>query len=148
MAHSAVLRTVAVASAVVLALLLAALTGPSVSGAAARTTCTSVSGRVTGSDHLKGCTLATTGGSGRLSSIGSDVDLVRWRNHGTTTFQITGASKPKGTCPPGEEQVTIRGKVTESTGAASGIHGRVEATVCFPPSGKPVTLAAGTTFDF
>jgi hypothetical protein len=140
----------AVCGALLLALFLAALAAPSsVSGAAVPTMCAGVSGGLTGHpDHLRGCTLATTGGSGELSSIGSDLDLVTGRNGGTTTYKITGAGTPEGTCRAGEEQVSNVGKVTHSTGAASGIRGQVSVTVCFPPSGRPVHLAQGATFDF
>ena len=83
-----------------------------------------------------------------LSAIGSDVDLVKWRNGGTTTYAITGGGTPEGTCRAGQEEVSNIGKVKHSTGAASRIRGQVSVTVCFPPSGRPVHLAKGTTFDF
>jgi hypothetical protein len=130
---------------------LATLPLASSAGAAFETTCSAISGTITGRpDHLTGCTESTTGGSGRFKSTGNLVDTVRWKNGGKTVFQFTNGPAPKrNSCPPGTFVVTLRGRVTRSIGEdAMGIRGRVSATVCLASNGSSVSLAPGTVWRF
>jgi hypothetical protein len=118
-------------------------------GDASRATCSAVSGMITGTDQLTGCTENTTGGSGRIKSTGNLIDTVRWENGGKTIFKITGGPTTKrNPCPPGTFVVKLRGEVTRSTGEANDISGRVSATACLAMNGSSVSLAPGTVWRF
>jgi hypothetical protein len=119
-------------------------------GAATGTTCGAVSGNVANpTNHLAGCTKSTTGGSGTLSFAQhghKTVDTVTWKNDGTTTFVVKTRSGPN-LCPAGSFEVRIRSTVTQSTGAAASIQGKVSADACITGSGN-VSLLTGTAWRF
>lgn len=113
------------------------------------TTCDALSGKaVSTSGSLTGCTASTTGGAGRLTGSGV-VDTVNWANGGTTTFRLESHIVNKSACASGGMEITLKGNVTKSTGAAAGIKGRVSARLCFTGT-KPekVSLLTGTVFKF
>jgi hypothetical protein len=121
-------------------------------GAATPTTCTTLVAKVSSERAtLKGCTASTTGGSGVLSKDKGvkKTDLVTWANGGTTTFKVSTSEPPTDKCPSGKLEDQLNSKVLASTGAASGVTGKVSVSFCFPKSAKgKVTLLPGTVWKF
>lgn len=117
--------------------------------ASSKTTCSSLSGTVTGGSFTYGgCTSATTGGGG-TSTGETSPSTINWSNGGTTTYKFTEkAVKGAPACAAGDSQFAVKGKVTKSTGAASKIKGAVKGTICYDPTTDSVSLPAGSLFTF
>jgi hypothetical protein len=103
------------------------------------------------SGRLRGCTVATTGGTGVITVDAKKTgDIVTWANGGTTTFKF-GKSQvvTPDACPSAYVEEHLTSTVTASTGAAASISGPTSAYLCFPSSGKgEVSLLHGTVWKF
>jgi hypothetical protein len=118
---------------------------------AGRTVCHGVSGHASSpTAKLRGCTPATTGGSGIIAATtGGGGDVVTWANGGSTTLALTGTTPvTPSACAAGDAEEHFTAKVTASTGAASAITGKVSAYLCVPPGSGSVSLVPKTTFTF
>ncbi len=118
--------------------------------AASRTSCDALKGNSAApTAKLSGCTLATTGGAGIIAGVGANTDTVTWKNNGTTTFTYTHVLLSNDACPTGSDEYQWTGKVTASTGAASGITGNIAALICITTNSKAkATLLKGTVWKF
>ena len=113
------------------------------------TTCSAITGRAsTPTARLAGCTVSTTGGGGTLGGS-NGIDVVTWKNGGTTTIHLSNHGGTKDHCPSGSSEFYLNGTVTGSTGAAAGIAGSVRAELCITGTKKEtVSLLTGTVFKF
>jgi hypothetical protein len=117
---------------------------------ASPTTCDALKGTsASPTAKLKGCTEATTGGSGVIAGVGANSDVVTWENTGTTTFTYTHVLLSKDACPTGSDEYKWTGTVTSSTGPASHIKGAVAALVCITTNSEAkAKLLKGTLWTF
>jgi hypothetical protein len=84
---------------------------------------------------VSGCTVAVSGGSGKLSHFLPSGGQIAWKNGTSTTYKSTasGESDTDHTpCPAGSSEVEVRGSVTASTNSHL-------------PKGDPVTFEVCVT---
>ena len=92
---------------------------------------------------LRGCT-GPTGGSGDIPAPLLGPSTVTLAGGGTTTVNFTLRFPRRSKCPDGALEASLRGKVTVSTGPASGIKERFAAEVSTKPPNAVLSLLAGT----
>jgi len=118
--------------------------------ATSATTCKALNGTSAApTAMLGGCTGRTTGGAGTIAGVGPNTDVVTWKNTGTTTFTYTHVLLSTDACPKNADEYRWTGKVTASTGPASGVTGKVTALICVTKnSTAKAYLLKGTLWTF
>ncbi len=121
------------------------------------TSCSSLSGNVSGgSGSLGGCTdTANTGGSGTfpIAAFTSGSGTITWATGGTTNVSVTAKAvtkdekDPHGTCAAGDTEFAVKGKITGSTGLGSSVKGKIKGEVCLDSSGN-LSVEPGTVLKF
>jgi hypothetical protein len=89
---------------------------------------------------LGGCTLAATGGTGKLSSFVPNGGTVAWANGTTTTYTST-PTYSGSLCPASTHEFNIKGSVTSSTNLTIPVGAPIKMTVCLTGNTKVVNAA-------
>src|SRR5580698_6064897 len=113
-------------------------------------TCSTLSGKVSGSGvakiNLSGCTGKTGGKGSSKGSATASSGTIKWANGKSTTSSesYTGGSG----CPGSDITEVVSGNVTADNTGSTSVGAALSATICYNASTSKLSLLAGTKFKF
>jgi hypothetical protein len=106
--------------------------------------CKSMSGNISKTVTLKGCTGNTGKASKPLPAAAlASGGTINWKNGKTTTVSLAVAQGSAAKCAVGDTEYNATGKVTADTTGSAKVKGKVKASVCISATGA-VSLVPGT----